>query len=75
MAELDADDTNCDDGLWRSLLVKVDFQQPTDASFSLFHSEPDQNFAVEYAAYGASGDMICAIDADMGAGVVRVAKQ
>ena len=55
--------------------MKLDFQAPAKATFSLFHSEPDQNFAVEYASFGAKGEMICAIDADMGAGVVRVAKE
>ena len=76
VAELDAGDTNCDDGVWRSLLVTLNYQRPTaNASYRLFHADPDENFAVEYASFGANGEMICAIDADMGAGVVRVAKE
>eukprot|EP00931_Biecheleriopsis_adriatica_P108016 TRINITY_DN82349_c0_g1_i1.p1 TRINITY_DN82349_c0_g1~~TRINITY_DN82349_c0_g1_i1.p1 ORF type:complete len:110 (+),score=19.95 TRINITY_DN82349_c0_g1_i1:1-330(+) len=72
VAELDANDTNCDDGVWRSLLVSFNFQQPSDASYRLFHSNPDQNFAVEYASFGHEGEMICAIDADAGGSVVRI---
>jgi hypothetical protein len=72
VAELKAGDTNCDDGLWRSLLVTVPFQQPANASYQLFHSDPDENFAVEYASFGANGEMICAIDADIGGSVVRI---
>ena len=75
VAELEADDTNCDDGLWRSLLVTLNFHRPANASYTLFHSNPDQNFAVEYASFGAKGEMICAIDADSGGSVVRVSKE
>jgi len=71
VAELDVGDTNCDDGLWRSLLVTFNYHHPGNASFRLFHSKPDQNFAVEYASFGANGEAICAIDADSGGSIVR----
>merc|ERR1712118_338931 len=72
VAELNAGDKNCDNGVWRSLLVNLNFKNPTDAKYRLFHANPDENFAVEYAAFGASGEMVCAIDADSGGSVVRV---
>jgi len=72
VAELDAGDTNCDDGVWRSLLVTLNFGNPANASYRLFHRDPDENFAVEYASFGAKGEIVCAIDADAGGGVVRV---
>mmetsp|Transcript_29428 Transcript_29428/g.59266 ORF Transcript_29428/g.59266 Transcript_29428/m.59266 type:complete len:81 (-) Transcript_29428:463-705(-) len=75
VAELEAGDLNCDDGLWRSLLVTFSFQKPTNASYQLFHIDPDENFAVEYAAFGASGEIICAIDADSGGSMVRIARE
>jgi len=72
VAELEAGDLNCDDGVWRSLLVNFNYQNPTNASYSLFHSNPDENFSVEYASFGSKGDVICTIDSDTGSSVVRV---
>jgi len=72
VAELAAGDMNCDHGRWRSLLVTFSFQQPTNASYDLFHSNPDENFSVEYASFGAKGEVVCAIDADAGSSVVRI---
>lgn len=70
-AELQAGDLNCDDGLWRSLLVTFNFHSPASASYRLFGE--DENFSVEYAAFGADGKVLCAIDADSGASIVGFA--
>lgn len=73
VAELQPGDFNCDHGLWRSLLVRLSPEQPTDASYHLF-GKLEENFAIEYASIGASGEMLCAIDSDSGAAVVRFVK-
>ena len=65
VAELPPGDLNCDDGLWRSLLVSFDFRRPADdaaVSYRVFGE--DGNFAVEYASFGGDGEVLCAIDAD-----------
>ena len=65
-------DRNCDNGLWRSLIITTTFANPDQSAFSLWHSNPDENFAVEYASYGSDGEIICAIDADSGGSIVRI---
>jgi len=75
VAELSPGDTNCDDGVWRSLIVTFSYHEPADATYRLFHRDPDENFAVEYASYGPSGEIVCAIDADDGGSVVHIANE
>jgi len=72
VSELKAFDKNCDHGTWRSFLVTFPFSQPTNTSYHLFHGDPDENFAVEYASFGADGRLLCAIDADSGSSIVRL---
>jgi len=75
VAELQPGDFNCDDGLWRSLLVTFNFHQPNVASYHVFAPKPEENFAVEYASFGAGGEMLCAIDSDSGAGIIRLSHE
>ena len=72
VAMLEGGDQNCDDGVWRSLIVTYNSSDPKTAAYSLFHPNPDENFSVEYASYGANGEIICAIDADNGGSIVRI---
>ena len=72
IAELTGGDQNCDDGIWRSLVVTFNYKDPTNASYTLFHPSPDENFSLEYASYGANGEIICAIDADSGGSIVKI---